>query len=195
MTRMAGVAVSLWAVLTASGVGWGQGGQAQKPGDIQQPKGTWQVPGEIKQPTGPWQTPGAIQRPGEIQTIREQCQQRFRMGADTLFAFNEWTLTPTAEKTLSELGPMIVKAGQHPVSIEGHTDAIGAADYNQRLSEQRAQAVKGWLVAHKYVPASAPARGYGKDKPVAPNVKPDGSDNPEGRQLNRRVEVVVDTCR
>src|SRR5262245_5192689 len=53
-----------------------QGGQIQKPGEIQQPKGTWQVPGEIRQPTGPWRTPGEFQKPGQIQLIREQCQQR-----------------------------------------------------------------------------------------------------------------------
>jgi OOP family OmpA-OmpF porin len=50
------------------------------------------------------------------------------------------------------------------------------------------------LVAHSYATSQAPATGYGKKRPVAPNQNPDGSDNPAGRQLNSRVEVVVDKC-
>jgi len=56
-------------------------------------------------------------------------------------------------------------------------------------------AVKAWLLVRNFVSAETPATGYGKRNPVAPNQKPDGSDNPAGRQLNRRVEVVLDTCR
>jgi outer membrane protein OmpA-like peptidoglycan-associated protein len=63
------------------------------------------------------------------------------------------------------------------------------------LSEQRAATVRDWLAAHGYVPASTPIKGYGKADPVAPNTKPDGSDDPQGRQKNRRVEVVIQTCK
>jgi outer membrane protein OmpA-like peptidoglycan-associated protein len=84
--------------------------------------------------------------------------------------------------------------GQHPMIIEGHTDAIGSDAHNQRLSEQRAEAVRAWLTAHGYVPASTPVKGYGKRRPVAPNTNPNGSDNPAGRQQNRRVEVVIKIC-
>jgi outer membrane protein OmpA-like peptidoglycan-associated protein len=195
MTHRSCVVLLLWAGLGAPVIAAAQSGQLQKPGEIQQPKGQWQVPGEIQQPKGPWQVPGEIQKPGPIQTVKEQCLQRFRMGADTLFEFDKSTLTPPAETTLTELGPMVTKAGKHPVSVEGHTDAIGPADYNQRLSEQRARTVRDWLAARGYVPATTTIKGYGKDKPVAPNTRPDGSDNPDGRALNRRVEVVIDTCR
>jgi outer membrane protein OmpA-like peptidoglycan-associated protein len=174
-----------------------QPGPIQKPGEIQQPKGTWQKPGEIQQPKGKWQTPGEIQVPRGIQAIKsqnEKCQQRLSVVADALFEFDKATLNAQAEETLRALLPMLTKAGKHPISIEGHTDAIGAADYNQRLSEKRAQAVKDWLVAQQAVPASTAIKGFGKTRPVAPNANPDGSDNQAGRQKNRRVEVVIDTC-
>jgi outer membrane protein OmpA-like peptidoglycan-associated protein len=173
-------------------------GPIQKPGEIQQPKGTWQTPGEIQQPKGKWQTPGEIQVPRGIQAIKtqsERCQQRLSVVADALFEFDKATLHAQSEETLRALLPLLAKAGKHPISIEGHTDAIGAADYNQRLSEKRAQAVKDWLVAQQAVPVAAALKGYGKTKPVAPNTNPNGSDNPAGRQKNRRVEVVIDTCR
>ena len=170
----------------------------QKPGEIQAPKGTWQKPGEFQVPKGTWQKPGEIQVPRGIQAIKsetEQCRRRLSVVADALFEFNQATLTSRAEETLNALPPMLPQASRHPMSIEGHTDSIGSADYNQKLSEQRAQAVKTWLVARQAVPAATPIKGYGKGRPVASNTNPDGSDNPEGRQRNRRVEIVIDTCR
>jgi outer membrane protein OmpA-like peptidoglycan-associated protein len=165
---------------------------------IQKPKDTWQKPGEIQKPSGTWQKPGEIQTPKGIEAIKVEegsCQQRLTVGADALFEFNKASLNPQAEETLEALGPLILKAGAHPVRVEGHTDAIGSIVYNQTLSEQRAQTVKGWLVGRQYVPDSTPIRGFGKSRPVASNTNPDGSDNPEGRQQNRRVEVVIDTCK
>jgi outer membrane protein OmpA-like peptidoglycan-associated protein len=164
-------------------------------GDAQQPKGNWQKPGEIQQPKGTWQVPGEIQKPGDIQKVKESCAERYRIGSDALFAFDKADLTPAAEQTLAKLAPMIQSAGKHPISIEGHTDAIGDPKYNQALSEKRARAVRAWLADKTIVPLDTPTKGYGKSKPVAPNTKPDGSDNPPGRALNRRVEIVVDTCR
>jgi outer membrane protein OmpA-like peptidoglycan-associated protein len=160
-------------------------------------QGNWQKPGEIRQPKGTWQKPGEIQVPKGIQAIKAQdqtCQQRLTVAADALFEFDKATLTADAEQTLSALGPMIEKAGKHPVRIAGYTDALGTDAYNQKLSEKRAQAVKEWLVAHRYVTAAAAIEGFGKTRPVEPNTNPDGTDNPAGRQQNRRVEVIVHTC-
>lgn len=173
-----------------------QNGQIQQPGPIQQPQGTWQTPGSIQQPKGPWQKPGEIQKAGEIQSVKtDRCHQRLTVGADALFEFNKASLTDAAQQTLATLGPMIQKAGKHQVSVEGHTDSIGTAQYNQDPSEKRAKAVEDWLSAHSYIdPSTMQARGYGKMRPVAPNTNPDGSDNPDGRARNRRVEVVIDTC-
>ena len=63
-----------------------------------------------------------------------------------------------------------------------------------KLSEARATTVRDWLVGRGIVPATTPTKGYGKTSPIAPNQTSDGRDDPEGRQKNRRVEVVFDTC-
>ncbi|MES1243104.1 MAG: OmpA family protein [Acidobacteriota bacterium] len=166
--------------------------------EIQKPQDNWQTPGEIQQPKGTWQTPGEIQVPKGIQAIRTEdarCTRRFVVGADALFEFDKATLTPDAEETLKVLVPLLAKAGRHPASIEGHTDSKGADDYNQTLSEKRARTVKDWLAAQGAVASSTTIHGWGERKPIAPNAKPDGSDDPQGRQKNRRVEVVLDLCK
>jgi len=157
------------------------------------PKGSWQTPGEIQQPKGTWQVPGEIQKPGEIQRVEERCRHRLVVAADALFAFDQDTLSPQAEATLAVLGPQLAKE-KGAVTVEGHTDAKGGDDYNQKLSERRARAVRDWLAAHHHLAAGTTAIGYGESKPVAPNAKPDGSDDPAGRAKNRRVEVVTATC-
>lgn len=167
-------------------------------GQVQQPKGPWQTPGQIQQPKGPWQTPGDIQVPKGLQAIHQEnskCAQRTVVGADALFEFNKGQLNPDAEQTLSVLGPMLQQAANHPIAIQGYTDSIGTDAYNQGLSERRARSVEQWLVAHGYLNAvAAQVQSFGKKNPVAPNSNPDGSDNPLGRQKNRRVEIVIDTC-
>ena len=160
--------------------------------------------GDLQDP-GKMQTPGKFQHPANIQapqgfkaikTTSAPCSQRFLIGADTLFEFDKATLTPRAEETLTVLGPMIQNTGAHPVTIEGHTDAVGTDDYNQQLSDRRAERVRNWLLEKRIVERKAVSTvGYGEKKPVAPNTKPDGKDNPAGRALNRRVEIVVDTCK
>jgi outer membrane protein OmpA-like peptidoglycan-associated protein len=166
--------------------------------EIQKPKDNWQKPGEIQKPRDTWQQPGEIQVPKGIQAIRTEeakCTRRFSVGADALFEFDKATLTPDAEETLNALVPLLAKAGKHPATIEGHTDAKGSDAYNQTLSEKRARTVKDWLVVHGALPDSTPIQGWGKRKPIASNTKPDGSDDPVGRQKNRRVEVVMDLCK
>jgi outer membrane protein OmpA-like peptidoglycan-associated protein len=100
-----------------------------------------------------------------------------------------------AAETLVAVGPEIAKAGTHPLTIEGHTDAIGSDAYNNALSLKRAHTVREWLSSHRFVRADAPVKGYGKTRPVAPNQTPDGRDDPDGRQKNRHVDIVIDTCR
>jgi outer membrane protein OmpA-like peptidoglycan-associated protein len=158
-----------------------------------------QKPGEIQKPTKPIQVPGDIQIPRGIKAIKQNssdCNQRFTVGADTLFEFDKATLTPFAVETLSALKPMIEKLGAHPIKVEGHTDGKGSDDYNQSLSERRAERVKNWLCEnHVAVLAAVQTEGFGKRRPVASNTNPNGSDNPQGRAQNRRVEIVVDTCK
>jgi outer membrane protein OmpA-like peptidoglycan-associated protein len=173
-------------------------GNWQVPGPIQEPKGTWQTPGEIQQPKGTWQKPGEIQVPKGIQAVQttavSHCEQRLSVVGDALFDFNKSNLRPEAEETLAAAGPEIAKLGGKPSRIEGHTDAIGSDAYNFKLSEARATTVREWLAARGMVPAATPIKGFGKSRPIAPNTTSDGRDDPEGRQKNRRVEVVFDTC-
>jgi outer membrane protein OmpA-like peptidoglycan-associated protein len=181
----------LLGIAAAAQSGW------QQPGNIEQPHGTWQVPGPIQQPNGPWQKPGAIQVPKGIQAIKQEslpCESRISVGADALFDFDRSDLRSDATETLEKLGPIIRRFGTHPIEIDGHTDEIGSLSYNQQLSEARAETVKTWLVKQDFIPVSTPIQGYGKTRPIAPNKSPDGSDNPVGRQRNRRVEILIKTC-
>lgn len=149
----------------------------------------------LQKVTGEWKIPGAIQVPGGINIIKQDdCQKRLLISSDTLFEFDQSKLTPQAEKSLAQAGEEIKKSGSHPTIVEGHTDAIGNDLYNQTLSEKRAKTVKEWLVKHGYINALGKVIGYGKQRPVARNTTPDGNDYPEGRRLNRRVEIVIDTC-
>lgn len=118
---------------------------------------------------------------------------RIELAADVLFEFDKAVILPKAEQTLKQAAAFIAeKAANSTVRIEGHTDSKGDDNYNQKLSDQRAKAVKDWfadkggLKKIKFKP-----QGLGEQQPVAPNAKPDGTDNPEGRQKNRRVEIIV----
>lgn len=110
---------------------------------------------------------------------------------DVLFDFDKATIQPAARGTLDKLAELI-KAGGGRVAIEGHTDSKGDDRYNQRLSEARAMAVRDYLISVRTVDGTRlGTKGLGELKPVAPNAKPDGTDDAEGRQKNRRVEVII----
>ena len=112
--------------------------------------------------------------------------------ADVLFDFDRSDLRPAAQSTLAELAQIIRSKARGAVTIQGFTDALGAEPYNQKLSERRAGAVRSWLAAKEAIPAKGlSAVGFGARNPVAPNRRPDGSDDPDGRQLNRRVTVII----
>ena len=114
------------------------------------------------------------------------------LAADVLFDFDKATIKKEAEPSLQNLATVLKANPGAAVTIEGHTDAKGADAYNQTLSEQRAASVKQWLVTNAQVNgASIATRGWGKSKPVTHNAKPDGSDDPDGRAKNRRVQIVV----
>jgi outer membrane protein OmpA-like peptidoglycan-associated protein len=114
------------------------------------------------------------------------------LAADVLFDFDKYTLRPLANETLRKVGQVAASYPNSPLLIEGHTDAKGTHPYNMKLSENRAVAVKNWLVENASIAGSRiTTQGWGETKPVAPNKKPDGSDDPEGRQKNRRVEIVL----
>jgi outer membrane protein OmpA-like peptidoglycan-associated protein len=117
---------------------------------------------------------------------------RIELAADVLFDFDKADLLPNARQTLEKAAQIIRDRAKGEVRIEGYTDAKGSDAYNQKLSERRAEAVKAWFVNQgnirnvKFV-----TQGLGAKNPVAPNTKPDGSDDPDGRQKNRRVEITI----
>jgi outer membrane protein OmpA-like peptidoglycan-associated protein len=117
---------------------------------------------------------------------------RIDLAADVLFNFDQYSLLPKASDTLRKVGQVAASYPSSPIQIEGHTDGKGTHPYNMKLSENRAGSVKAWLVQNASVAGSRiSTRGWGETKPIAPNKKPDGSDDPEGRQKNRRVEIVL----
>lgn len=117
---------------------------------------------------------------------------RIDMAADVLFDFNKANILPKAQEALKRAAEIIRQKAKGTVRIEGHTDAVGSESYNQRLSERRAESVKSWFIREEGLSSvSFTTQGFGSTKPVASNRKPNGSDDPEGRQKNRRVEIVI----
>ena len=116
---------------------------------------------------------------------------RIELQADVLFDFDKSVLRPEATATLRKVAD-VIRANPGLVTVEGFTDSKGSDAYNQALSERRAASVKSWLVQSGGAEAArVAARGLGETRPVAPNTKPDGSDDPQGRQRNRRVEIAI----
>jgi outer membrane protein OmpA-like peptidoglycan-associated protein len=107
--------------------------------------------------------------------------------SDVLFDFNQASLKPGAREKLSKLaGILLAYPGPYHMEIEGHTDSVGSQDYNQKLSEDRARSVSDYLLKSGLASERIRAvRGFGKLRPVATN------DNATGRQMNRRVEIVI----
>lgn len=105
--------------------------------------------------------------------------------SDVLFDTGSYTLKPGAREKLAKISGIVLAHPGLLLQIEGHTDSVGGDEFNQQLSERRADSVRDFL-AEQGVPASSiTARGFGKTQPVASN------DIPEGRQRNRRVELIV----
>ena len=117
-------------------------------------------------------------------------EMRIALSADVLFDFDKAELKPEAAASLSKVAAVLRSQPDATAVIEGHTDGKGNDAYNQKLSEQRAETVRRWL-AQNGATMKIASRGHGKKKPVAPNTTKDGKDDPEGRQKNRRVEIVV----
>ena len=120
----------------------------------------------------------------------QSCGTVITLEDSVLFDFGSSDLRSEASTTLTNLATVLKDSKAPKVQVQGHTDSVSDDAFNQKLSEQRAQAVSNALKSDG-VAADLEAVGYGETKPVAPNENPDGSDNPAGRRLNRRVEVFV----
>jgi outer membrane protein OmpA-like peptidoglycan-associated protein len=115
---------------------------------------------------------------------------KIELAADVLFDFDKAVLRPDAGSALEKVATVLNSYPKATVVIDGHTDGKGGDQYNQKLSQRRAEAVRLWLLAHKVI-TPITSHGWGSTKPVAPNTKPDGSDDPVGRQKNRRVGITI----
>ena len=105
-----------------------------------------------------------------------------------LFDFNKATLQPASDGPLGQVAALMTANPSLTIEVEGHTDNVGGDDFNQKLSDARANAVMTWLTQHGIAGPRLTAKGYGKTKPVADN------NTDEGRAKNRRVEIVDPRC-
>jgi outer membrane protein OmpA-like peptidoglycan-associated protein len=105
--------------------------------------------------------------------------------SDVLFDSGKFTLRPLAREKLAKISGIVLAYPSLKLAVEGNTDSVGTEAFNQQLSEQRAQGVRGYLTQQGVPESSTTATGFGKTRPIASN------DTSEGRQQNRRVELVV----
>jgi outer membrane protein OmpA-like peptidoglycan-associated protein len=105
--------------------------------------------------------------------------------SDVLFDFNKYTLQPGAREKMAKVSGILLAYPGLKIQLEGHTDSIGTDEYNLKLSQQRADAVREYLIGQGVPASTVTATGFGKTTPVASN------DTAAGRQRNRRVDMVV----
>lgn len=127
-----------------------------------------------------------------LEVTETETEIRIELSGDVLFDFDRADIRSEAEPVLTGVADVLRQHPDAAVTIAGYTDAKGSDSYNLSLSERRAASVKDWLVTNGGLNgANLTTQGLGEANPVAPNANPDGSDNPEGRQRNRRVEIAV----
>ena len=128
---------------------------------------------------------------GSLSTSESNRRVEVTLAADVLFRFDSASLSRRARSRIAEAAAKVGENEPPVVRVTGYTDSSGSDAYNLGLSRRRAAAVAAALRAE--LGAEAPrlsTSGRGEADPVAPNAKPDGTDNPRGRAVNRRVEVV-----
>jgi outer membrane protein OmpA-like peptidoglycan-associated protein len=129
----------------------------------------------------------------EFQAQQSGRSLSMNLSGDVLFDYDKAALKPEAEQALKKVAVVLSQFPESKVTVEGYTDAKGTKSINMQLSRDRAQAVKDWLVKNGGVMATnISTKGFGEQYPVAANTNKDGSDNPLGRALNRRVTIIVE---
>jgi len=129
----------------------------------------------------------------EFQAQQSSRSLSMNLSGDVLFDYDKAELKPAAEEALKKVAIVLSPFPESKVTVEGYTDSKGTKSVNMQLSRERAQAVKDWLVKNGGVAATNIfTKGFGEEYPIAPNKNTDGSDNPLGRALNRRVSIIVE---
>jgi outer membrane protein OmpA-like peptidoglycan-associated protein len=108
------------------------------------------------------------------------------LSGSVLFASSKSELLPAAQSRLNQVAEALMTTKERKLTVEGHTDSRGSSSYNQVLSQQRADAVRSYIISRGYPAEMIQSQGIGKDRPVADNA------SAEGRANNRRVEIIVD---
>ncbi len=110
-----------------------------------------------------------------------------------LFEFDSDELTDASREPISDIARVLNTPGvrNRQVHVNGYADSVGTEEYNLALSQRRAEAVAKELVYNQVAAERVLFKSFGEANPVAPNETDDGTDNPEGRSLNRRVEIVI----
>ena len=121
----------------------------------------------------------------EIDVINTGSELIVRMPEAILFDFDSAALRPTLARDLNVLSGSLLRYPDSTVIVVGHTDNVGTAEYNQNLSQRRAQAVASQLIAGGVAPGRIIATGQGENQPIASNL------NEQGRALNRRVDITI----
>jgi len=107
------------------------------------------------------------------------------------YDFDKFNIRDDAAEELDKFVEVLNDNPKIKVELGSHTDSKGNDEYNQKLSQQRAESAVKYLISKGISPARITAKGYGESQPIEPNENPDGTDNPEGRQRNRRTEFKV----
>src|SRR5690606_3048871 len=107
------------------------------------------------------------------------------------YEFNKWDIRPDAARELDKLVQLLTDNPEIKIELASHTDSIDDREYNLRLSQRRAESAVQYIVQRGISPDRLIAKGYGEARPIARNTTPDGTDNPEGRQKNRRTEFKI----
>lgn len=128
----------------------------------------------------------------EFQAQQSNRSLSMNLSGDVLFDYDKAVLKPEAEQALKKVAVVLSQFPASQVTVEGYTDSKGPPSANLQLSRDRAQAVKDWLVKNGVPAANVSTKGLGEQYPVAPNTNADGTDNPVGRALNRRVSIIVE---
>ncbi|HEX8039607.1 MAG TPA: OmpA family protein, partial [Chryseosolibacter sp.] len=100
-------------------------------------------------------------------------------------------IRPDAARELDKLVQILIDNPEIKIELSSHTDSIATVEYNMDLSQRRAESAVNYLIEHGISPDRLVAKGYGELHPIARNTNPDGTDNPEGRQKNRRTEFKI----
>jgi len=126
-----------------------------------------------------------LQQLNSILATRDSARGLVANMSDVLFKSGSYELLPGARERLAKVSGIVLAYPSLHLAVEGHTDSIGGDEYNQNLSEQRAEVVRDYFVQQGISANSIEARGFGKTDPIASN------DTAEGRQQNRRVELIL----